>query len=89
MHVPLKVCSLGPRISGVMHNNWLALRKDSPPRAQQACQRPCPTSRILEQFYYPSPDTILNSIAKLLKLSQENIQSLGVSPEIATFKGPF
>lgn len=50
---------------------------------------PCPTSKILEQFYYPSPDTILHAIAHLLKLDQQNIQSLGVSPEISTFKGPF
>lgn len=50
---------------------------------------PCPTSRILEHFYYPSPDSILQASIKLLKLDSSNIQFLGESPEINAFKGPF
>jgi len=52
-------------------------------------QTPCPTSRILEQLYYPSPDSILTASIELLKLDKSNIQCLGISPEITAFKGPF
>ena len=52
-------------------------------------QSPCPTSRILEQLYYPSPDSILCESIQLLGLDKSSIQSLGVSPEILSFKGPF
>jgi len=52
-------------------------------------ETPCPTSRILEQLFYPSPNSILQSAVNLLELKDSNLQSLGVSPEITNFKGPF
>ena len=50
---------------------------------------PCPTSRILEHSFYPSPETILEACAGMLKLTLPKNLVMQESSEITSFKGPF
>ncbi len=52
-------------------------------------ETPCPTARSLEHLFYPSPNSILQTVVQMLGLKDSKLQSLGVSPEIANFRGPF
>ena len=50
---------------------------------------PCPTSRILENYFYPTATSILESICKLLGLPFLEFDQLPISEELLNFKGPF
>ncbi len=50
---------------------------------------PCPTSRNLENYFYPSASSILNETCRLLNLSYLEFNQLPISEELANFKGPF
>lgn len=49
---------------------------------------PCPTSRYLENLFYPTADSILRECARLTKVDRP-MSMLSISQEISSFKGPF
>jgi len=51
-------------------------------------QSPCPTSRSLENLFYPTADSILGECARLMKINAP-LSKLSISQEISSFKGPF
>lgn len=52
-------------------------------------ESPCPTSRKLENYFYPSPSLILREACNLLDLNVSDFNNLTISEELANFKGPF
>ena len=52
-------------------------------------ESPCPTSQILENYFYPSANSILKSACEILNLQNNDFESLPISNEMLEFKGPF
>jgi len=50
---------------------------------------PCPTSKKLENYFYPTASSILKTSCELLNLSMSEFDQLPISEELADFKGPF
>ena len=52
---------------------------------------PCPTTRILENLYYPSPQTIAQATYELVRGREAPPWQPGKvdSSEVAEFRGPF
>ena len=50
---------------------------------------PCPTSRRLENCFYPSPKSILEACMSMLQLNVDEPIIMKESSELLSFKGPF
>ena len=50
---------------------------------------PCPTSRKLENHFYPTASSIFKTTCEILELSIEDFDELPISEELINFKGPF
>ena len=51
---------------------------------------PCPTTKPLENMFYPNPSLIASKVHKMIYLDQEDwFPSVSESEEIAKFRGPF
>tara|TARA_Y100000991_G_C21952593_1_gene340481 strand:+ start:410 stop:1456 length:1047 start_codon:yes stop_codon:yes gene_type:complete len=50
---------------------------------------PCPTSRELENYFYPTASSILKTTCQILELPIGDFDKLPISEELINFKGPF
>ncbi len=51
---------------------------------------PCPTTRVLEDAFYPNPATIASAAYALVNGDSDQWEPSGqASPEIVEFRGPF
>ena len=50
---------------------------------------PCPTTKVLENQFYPNAESIASEVFKLVKGESDWEPSIGESKEISEFKGPF
>ncbi len=50
---------------------------------------PCPTSQKLENYFYPTANSILKAACEILNQKISNFDQLPVSEELIQFKGPF
>ena len=52
-------------------------------------ESPCPTTRVLENKFYPSAITIINKVVKMLGVNNINTKGLDLYSHEKRFKGPF
>ena len=52
-------------------------------------ESPCPTSQKLENYFYPSANSILKSAYEILNLQNNEFEGLPISNEMLDFRGPF
>jgi len=50
---------------------------------------PCPTTKVLENHFYPNPESIAKEAYKMTTGNDKWIPKIGESREISEFKGPF
>ena len=50
---------------------------------------PCPTSQKLENYFYPTANSILKAACEILNYQIANFDKLPISEELIQFKGPF
>jgi len=81
-------CGFSAELSAIIHENCFGYL-EKPVQRLGFAHSPCPTTRPLENLFYPSAITIIKSVEKILNLPETDISQEVFYSYENKFKGPF